>query len=82
MLVDSKACNLTSTLLSSNKINQLEVTGKIPTEPNDLDQSKFYKRLHFLSTFSNFEGEFELLFWPWILHALGGYLGMDYGALG
>jgi hypothetical protein len=54
MLVDSKACNLTSTLLSSNKINQLEVTGKTPTEPNDLDQSKFYKRPHFLSTFSNF----------------------------
>jgi hypothetical protein len=54
MLVDSKACNPTSTLLSSNKINQLEAIGKTRTEPNDLDQSKNYKRPRFLSTFSNF----------------------------
>lgn len=40
MLVVFKACNRTSTPLSSNKTSQLEVTGKIPTEPNDLGQSK------------------------------------------
>jgi hypothetical protein len=44
MLVTSKACNPTSTRLSSNKINQPEVTGKTLTEPNDPDQSKIYEK--------------------------------------
>jgi hypothetical protein len=55
MLVDSRACNLTLTRLSSNKINQPEVTGKIHTEPNDHDQSKVFRTLNFLSISSNYE---------------------------
>jgi hypothetical protein len=81
MLVDSKACNPTSTLRSSNKINQLEVTGKTRTEPNDLDQSKFYKRPYFLSTSSNFSGKFELIFLAMDITCIG-WVPMDYGALG
>ena len=76
MLVDSKACNPTLTLHSSNKINQLEVTGKTRTEPNDLDQSKFYRRPHFLSPFSDFSGEFELLFLAMDITCIG-WVPMD-----
>lgn len=79
MLVDSRACNPTSTRLSSNKINQPEVIGKIHTEPNDHDQSKVFRTLNFLSISSNYELTFELM-----ISGHGSYThwGANYGALG
>jgi hypothetical protein len=72
MLVTSKACNPTSTRLFSNKTNQPEVTGKTLTEPNDLDQNKIYEKACSLSISFHLTDTRANVFWPWMLHALGG----------